>query len=370
MEKESEKIAFYVGPNGCGKTRFLINRAKTGIAARQRALAIANTPFVRFPRSRELFKVFRVSPQGINRVVEKNLNRIFGLEEFRDSSQLSELLYLLGFFQSVKLSFVIEKKSDFILDNIIRDEQHLSIIYSILENSRFQRRIELDVSDSSDSFRRSLSEESRVFLLYIQILKEAGIVKKYSLVFHHRDRKPQPFNMLSSGEQTLISTYLFIKANIYGLETIYIDEPENSLHPEWQRRYIEMLYMAIGYRKIRILLATHSPVLVSGAVSSYREGVEVFKIDKDVRRKIEIDYTTGDDSVEEILWEAFDTLTPVNHFLSIELSGILHKLTNGEINKSFAKEQIQEFVDKSYNKKQIGVLKSVLERLPEFDRYG
>jgi len=179
-------------------------------------------------------------------------------------------------------------------------------------------------------------------------------------------RGSQYFKELSSGEQTLISTHLFIKTNRKKISTIFVDEPENSLHPEWQRRYIEMLQMALGYSEVKIVLATHSPVLVSGALSNYNRDVEVIKVDAGDLSVVDINDNNRPDSVEEILWEAFDTITPVSHFLSLELSRILQDLTDKKLSQEEARSQIQEFQDQSYDRKQQELLGVVLEKLSRF----
>lgn len=50
---------------------------------------------------------------------------------------------------------------------------------------------------------------------------------------------------------------------------VLIDEPENSLHPEWQRDYISLLRSSLACaKKCHIIIATHSPLVASGVKSS------------------------------------------------------------------------------------------------------
>ena len=97
-----KRITFYVGPNGCGKTRQLVISAKTGISEKHRSIAIANTPFVRFPQSRERFKVFRVNPVGIGKVVNTNLRSFFNTDE-SGNFDASDLLQAIGFHPKIEL---------------------------------------------------------------------------------------------------------------------------------------------------------------------------------------------------------------------------------------------------------------------------
>ena len=59
--------------------------------------------------------------------------------------------------------------------------------------------------------------------------------------------------------------------NIYSPQLILIDEAENSYHPEWQRKFVNLLlkfmhavrYRSKGNMDFQIVLTTHSPILLS-----------------------------------------------------------------------------------------------------------
>jgi len=71
-------------------------------------------------------------------------------------------------------------------------------------------------------------------------------------------------NDASSGEQSILLTFLGIASEIEDNSLIVIDEPEISLHPEWQENYLELLKMTFsGYHGCHFLLATHSPLLLT-----------------------------------------------------------------------------------------------------------
>jgi predicted ATPase len=64
-------------------------------------------------------------------------------------------------------------------------------------------------------------------------------------------------NKLSAGEQQMLS---FLCYNAFSKNTIiFIDEPELSLHPDWQRRLIPTL-LAQGTTN-QFFIATHSPFI-------------------------------------------------------------------------------------------------------------
>jgi len=77
-------------------------------------------------------------------------------------------------------------------------------------------------------------------------------------------RKVSFFN-LSSGQKSIINTLLGISSVIENNSLVCIDEPEISLHPEWQDEIIQKLQEVFYETKgCHFLIATHSPHVVSG----------------------------------------------------------------------------------------------------------
>lgn len=72
------------------------------------------------------------------------------------------------------------------------------------------------------------------------------------------------FDDLSSGEQHVLSTTSQLLANLGKRTVVLIDEPEISLHPDWQRQYIPSLLKTLSeYPQTHAIIATHSHFLVS-----------------------------------------------------------------------------------------------------------
>lgn len=68
----------------------------------------------------------------------------------------------------------------------------------------------------------------------------------------------------SSGEQCLLINTFGIANSIADNALILIDEPEVSLHPEWQEVYIELLMDVFSHKKgCHFIIATHSPQIIS-----------------------------------------------------------------------------------------------------------
>lgn len=74
---------------------------------------------------------------------------------------------------------------------------------------------------------------------------------------------------LSSGQQSLLISALLISTFAIPNSLICIDEPENSLHPEWQLDYMNFIAKLCPYNLgCHFLIATHSPQIISGMKST------------------------------------------------------------------------------------------------------
>jgi len=72
-------------------------------------------------------------------------------------------------------------------------------------------------------------------------------------------------NDLSSGQWQLINGLLNLALNVEDNSLVLVDEPENSLHPEWQREYVDLLRLTMSSVKgCHVVLATHSPLIAAG----------------------------------------------------------------------------------------------------------
>ncbi|CAG9217812.1 putative ATPase_AAA_core domain-containing protein [Paraburkholderia tropica] len=70
---------------------------------------------------------------------------------------------------------------------------------------------------------------------------------------------------LSSGQWHLMSSLLGLALSVEPGSLVLVDEPENSLHPEWQRGYIELLTKILKETNgCHTVIATHSPLIASG----------------------------------------------------------------------------------------------------------
>ncbi|EHJ46353.1 putative excinuclease ATPase subunit [Solidesulfovibrio carbinoliphilus subsp. oakridgensis] len=86
--------------------------------------------------------------------------------------------------------------------------------------------------------------------------------KDSGLVVETDDGKVVELSELSSGEQHEIVLFYDIVFKMDQHTFLLIDEPELSLHVNWQKKFVPDLLKIISSNKMRVLLATHSPQIV------------------------------------------------------------------------------------------------------------
>jgi ABC-type transport system involved in cytochrome c biogenesis ATPase subunit len=82
--------------------------------------------------------------------------------------------------------------------------------------------------------------------------------------------RPIPLPALSSGEQHLIVMFghILFASGLSAGGLVLLDEPEISLHPEWQIAVTHALKKVAAINDCRMLLATHSPTMIGDDWSS------------------------------------------------------------------------------------------------------
>ncbi|MBK8624809.1 MAG: AAA family ATPase [Saprospiraceae bacterium] len=137
-------------------------------------------------------------------------------------------------------------------------------------------------------------------------------------------------NEISSGEYHLLNSLIGIFASISQDSLILIDEPEISLHPNWQMRYITFLKKVFAnYGSCHFVLSTHSHFLVSdlegqsSSVTALNRDIETNKLSA---RLLEID--TYGWSAEDVLYNIFNVRSSLNYYLQADLTELLGMIAN------------------------------------------
>ncbi|WP_337048927.1 AAA family ATPase [Serratia fonticola] len=174
-----------------------------------------------------------------------------------------------------------------------------------------------------------------------------------------------PLSQASSGELYMLGIGLFIIKFITGINNDYedkiilIDEPENSLHPKWQREYIQNIINFIGNKSIDIYIATHSPFIATPnnidnaniRIATINEGELVYE------------NPAHGFNIEEIYYDYFGILTPKNRYLSEYCESLLKRFTLGLIQFYKAKNLLEDMKNASNDFLQIRFIESIIELL-------
>lgn len=94
--------------------------------------------------------------------------------------------------------------------------------------------------------------------------KKLLINAKHELAIQTNHGDEIPVSALSSGEQHQIVLAYDMLFRIESNSLVMIDEPELSLHVNWQERFLSDLESVIGVANFDTLIATHSPYIING----------------------------------------------------------------------------------------------------------
>lgn len=154
-------------------------------------------------------------------------------------------------------------------------------------------------------------------------LQNLGIIKDVTLYVYKHGKK-YSFEECSSGEKHILFAFLNIARHIRDNSLILIDEPEISLHPNWQMIYITALKQLFReFSSCHFIIASHSPYLVSD-LSPDSSSLIVLSMEAGVRNAVTLDYSTYAWSAENILYNVFHVRTTRNYYFDIELRELLH----------------------------------------------
>ena len=147
---------------------------------------------------------------------------------------------------------VRSKSNDPILAIIILDIYHKAL-QTIVEVQRESFAAIKRFLDSVNSFL-----ENKYLIIDISDDKNSSSGLKTMVKFQGDDTGYSFQSILSSGEQQII-TMLYVATQMNDREFVLIDEPEISLHVDWQRSLIKEMEKQLGQKQL--IVCTHSPVI-------------------------------------------------------------------------------------------------------------
>ncbi|MEN4936397.1 ATP-binding protein [Pantoea agglomerans] len=330
--KYTEKNYFSIitGENGCGKSS-LLNRAVNNFVFRQanvfsdcqltdnsisepsRVIAICNARYSKFPKMIHVLRKNEYKPHNFyihaehDTEVGKSLISILGnvLREspskgkLYNKSGVSEAFKMIGinpiFLIDVRLNSnllesyrryeeselgLIEDSKISTSDNIkkliqwehaidtdgINQSQLIDYLKIKSHNINSRCRVEFSAVDGEIKLKVNDNLDSQYILSAIH----RGFIEPKDLQIQRTDSlKWVSYQDLSSGQLSLLINALILTTFVKKDSLICIDEPENSLHPEWQLNYMSFLSdLCPSDAGCHFLIATHSPQIISGMTSN------------------------------------------------------------------------------------------------------
>lgn len=220
------------------------------------------------------------------------------------------------------------------------------ISYNILDKTRFK--------DLKENFE------------LLEHLRQLGIISTPEIELSRRSE--YSLQESSSGEYHFFSSIVGLMATVKINSLVFIDEPEVSLHPNWQMKYLSFireLFRNKEYATSHIVIATHSHFIISDlkqesskiiGLKRNKESIEIIRFPRHLN--------TFGWSAEDILYNVFNVRSSLNYYLEADLTELLGMVANNE-NKP---KRIQEILTKlnSLPKRPNDPLQEIIQEATEY----
>lgn len=307
---------------------------------------------------------------------------LFALNEQMDNRQrqnICSILDFIGYDHRISLSYSLVMKSkksgdarEVISQRVEKDREYRNFskqeknekiiqLYKFYNQKASSNKIRYDYHIDFDS--DSPSKESFDELQYIYKLKQYDLVNSANVIFHKQECNITSEDM-SSGEFAILSTVLSISAAADNPHTlVLLDEPELSLHPNWQMTLIDNLDRALANQVCHMIIATHSHMLVSDLPMKRSSVTQLEKDEKGNLNAIAISECTYGWSAEEVLLKVFKTATDRNRYFGERIGRLLEKMGNNSIQPKEVADELKELQEISRHLSDIDPMKTILNTI-------
>ena len=309
---------------------------------------------------------------------------LFALNEQMDNRQrqnICSILDFIGYDHRISLSYSLVMKSkksgdarEVISQRVEKDREYRNFskqeknekiiqLYKFYNQKASSNKIRYDYHIDFDS--DNPSKESFDELQYIYKLKQYDLVNSANVIFHKQECNITSEDM-SSGEFAILSTVLSISAAADNPHTlVLLDEPELSLHPNWQMTLIDNLDRALANQVCHMIIATHSHMLVSDLPVKRSFVTQLEKDEKGNLNATAISECTYGWSAEEVLLKVFKTATDRNRYFGERIGRLLEKMGNNSIQPKEVTDELKELQEISKHLSDIDPMKTILNTIVE-----
>jgi predicted ATPase len=181
------------------------------------------------------------------------------------------------------------------------------------------------------------------FFQKLQLLRRARLIRLRAANLRRVvDGEVIDMTRASSGELGIVTSFLGLASVIEDGSLVFVDEPEISLHPEWQMQYIDLLLKTFGnFGGCHFVLATHSPLILSDISPKNSTLVSL-----DVRQR-DLEPTTqlAGKSPDQVLVAAFRSPGRNNLYVKQEIVKALRLAADGQIATEEFQTTLKRLVD-------------------------
>lgn len=330
----------------------------------QKVIAISTGKFDRFPTiihannnknfiGNYSYHGVKNSGNPFNEIIKNFLLTILNVknEETNRIRSLEYLLRYLGFGSDIRVSLSLNINTGLIKERKYEEFFHDMLKRSLRKNSSVSKKYQM-LADQNQWV--SFAHEVRIKLREVELGYDA---KRITIPLNYNELKYEGFTKLecihfllewdllqvseisfngllqkkriglstfSSGQQCMLLIILGVLSSIENNSLICIDEPEISLHPEWQLEFIKLLQDVFSsFDGCHFLIATHSPQIVSGLRD--RNGYVLSLEDKEL-----LQHDSFMKSADFQLAEVFQSPGFKNEYLIRTLLVIISRISKGE----------------------------------------
>lgn len=309
---------------------------------------------------------------------------LFALNEQMDDKQrdsICSILDFIGYDHKISLSYSLVQKSrkdgtamGTIAQRVDNDREYSNLnkqersgvtnrLYSFYKEKTSSGKTRHVYEIDFDRQRVSRGSDDELQIIYK--LRQCDLVYSPNVYFYRQGYGITSEEM-SSGEFAMLSTVLSISAAANDPHTlVLLDEPELSLHPNWQMMLIGNLDRALANKACHLLIATHSHMLVSDLPMKRSLVCQVEKDKEGNLNSTAIAESTYGWSAEEVLLKVFKTATDRNRFFGERIGKLLEQMGNNTINPEEVKGELLELQEISMHLSDIDPMKTVLNTIVE-----
>ena len=287
FDSETKKHLILTGPNGSGKTTVL-NELKEYCKGIQTKLLIHCNHAINEAKTSKYEDVFATEKGSIYRTVITNQENELrdastAIISFNDSiafySQYLRKEYIICFFDAHRKASFIEPKGPSKIERKNTVEESIGKYFvQLLVNLRSRRSFARDDNDTKtvEQIKRWFENFEKALAI---LLGHSEFVLKFDSVdfnftIEEKGKEPYHFSQLSDGYSALLSivSELMLRMSLEPLATydkyglVFIDEIENHLHVELQKKVLP--FLTSFFPNLQFIVTTHSPFVLSSIADS------------------------------------------------------------------------------------------------------